>query len=442
MRPAHAGRSTTSSAAQEPRPCREPPSGPSRQARRRDRRRARRLLGGVPGRRPRPRGGAGRALRAARRRLPERRLHSLEGAAARRPGDREAEEAKGFGISFGEPEIDLDALRGWKEEVVGKLTGGLASARQAAQGRGVTGEVAKFTLRHRDRRRRHRDRLRPLHHRRRLARRRASRPSRGRADRRLDRRARARRDTRAPAGRRRRDHRARDGDRLRRARQQGERGRADRRADPRLRPRPRRSRSRSGSRRATRRSCSRPRSAGIEATEEGLEVIVRGRAAPRAADLRPRPRRGRPARQRRPARARRERASRSASDGVIAVDEQRRTNVPHIYAIGDIAGEPMLAHKADHEGRVAAEVIAGEDVAFDRAAIPSVAYTDPEIAWTGLDRDGGEGTGIDYEVASSPGPPRAGRSPPLAPRASRSSSSIPRAAGCSAPGSSASTPAS
>jgi dihydrolipoamide dehydrogenase len=61
-----------------------------------------------------------------------------------------------------------------------------------------------------------------------------------------------------------------------------------------------------------------------------------------------------------------------------------RTNVPHIFAIGDVVGGPMLAHKATHEGKVAAEVIAGQDVAFDAKAIPSVAYTDPEVAWMGL----------------------------------------------------------
>jgi dihydrolipoamide dehydrogenase len=70
--------------------------------------------------------------------------------------------------------------------------------------------------------------------------------------------------------------------------------------------------------------------------------------------------------------------------GFIAVDGQMRTNVAHIFAIGDVVGGPMLAHKATHEGKVAAEVIAGHDVAFDAKAIPSVAYTDPEVAWMGL----------------------------------------------------------
>ncbi len=88
--------------------------------------------------------------------------------------------------------------------------------------------------------------------------------------------------------------------------------------------------------------------------------------------------------------------------GVIAVDGQLRTNVPHIHAIGDLTGEPMLAHKASHQGVVAAEVIAGQDVAFDVRSIPAVAYTDPEIAWTGLTATAAERDGIDHEVASFP----------------------------------------
>src|ERR1700749_297308 len=67
--------------------------------------------------------------------------------------------------------------------------------------------------------------------------------------------------------------------------------------------------------------------------------------------------------------------------GYIPVDNQMRPNVPHIFAIGDIVGEPMLAHKATHEAKLAAEVIAGQKAAFDAMAIPSVAYTDPEVAW-------------------------------------------------------------
>ena len=79
-----------------------------------------------------------------------------------------------------------------------------------------------------------------------------------------------------------------------------------------------------------------------------------------------------------------ERAGVAVSDhGLISVDKQQRTNVSHIFAIGDIVGEPMLAHKASHEGKVAAEVAAGEKSYFDARGIPSVAYTDPEVAWVG-----------------------------------------------------------
>lgn len=88
--------------------------------------------------------------------------------------------------------------------------------------------------------------------------------------------------------------------------------------------------------------------------------------------------------------------------GFITVDSQMRTNVPHIYAIGDITGEPMLAHKASHEGKIAAEVIAGHKVAFDARTIPSVAYTDPEIAWMGLTETQAREQNIAYEKAVFP----------------------------------------
>ncbi len=88
--------------------------------------------------------------------------------------------------------------------------------------------------------------------------------------------------------------------------------------------------------------------------------------------------------------------------GFIAVDKQMRTNVPHIFAIGDIVGQPMLAHKATHEGKVAAEVIAGHKVEFQALAIPSVAYTDPEIAWAGVTEIEAKAKGIAIEKASFP----------------------------------------
>jgi dihydrolipoamide dehydrogenase len=88
--------------------------------------------------------------------------------------------------------------------------------------------------------------------------------------------------------------------------------------------------------------------------------------------------------------------------GFIPVNQQMRTNVLHIYAIGDIVGDPMLAHKAVHEGKVAAEVIAGHHAAFEPLTIPSVAYTDPEIAWMGLTETQANAQGIAYEKASFP----------------------------------------
>ena len=88
--------------------------------------------------------------------------------------------------------------------------------------------------------------------------------------------------------------------------------------------------------------------------------------------------------------------------GFIPVDKQLRTNVPHIFAIGDIVGEPMLAHKASHEGKVAAEVCAGMKSAFEARVIPSVAYTDPEVAWVGTTETEAKEAGIEYGVGKFP----------------------------------------
>jgi dihydrolipoyl dehydrogenase len=88
--------------------------------------------------------------------------------------------------------------------------------------------------------------------------------------------------------------------------------------------------------------------------------------------------------------------------GFVKVDVQMRTADPHILAIGDVAGEPMLAHKATHEGRVAAEVLAGKPVAFDRLAIPAVVFTDPEIAWCGLTEEQAKKENRKHEVAIYP----------------------------------------
>ncbi len=82
--------------------------------------------------------------------------------------------------------------------------------------------------------------------------------------------------------------------------------------------------------------------------------------------------------------------------GFIPVDKQQRTNVAHIFAIGDIVGQPMLAHKATHEGKVAAEVTAGQNSYFDARVIPSVAYTDPEVAWVGITENEAKAAGVGY----------------------------------------------
>ena len=88
--------------------------------------------------------------------------------------------------------------------------------------------------------------------------------------------------------------------------------------------------------------------------------------------------------------------------GFIAVDKQQRTNVKNIFAIGDVVGNPMLAHKATHEGKIAAEVIAGKATEWRALTIPSVAYTDPEIAWMGLSENDAKAQGIDYDKAAFP----------------------------------------
>ncbi len=88
--------------------------------------------------------------------------------------------------------------------------------------------------------------------------------------------------------------------------------------------------------------------------------------------------------------------------GFIAVDQQMRTNVDHIFAIGDLVGQPMLAHKATHEAKVAAEVCAGLKSGFEASVIPSVAYTDPEIAWVGLTETQAKADGVEYETGVFP----------------------------------------
>ena len=89
-------------------------------------------------------------------------------------------------------------------------------------------------------------------------------------------------------------------------------------------------------------------------------------------------------------------------NGFIDVDSTQRTNIAHIYAIGDVAGQPMLAHKATHEGKVAAENCAGQKTHFDARCIPSVMYTDPEVAWVGVTETQAKAQGIKYEKGQFP----------------------------------------
>jgi dihydrolipoamide dehydrogenase len=88
--------------------------------------------------------------------------------------------------------------------------------------------------------------------------------------------------------------------------------------------------------------------------------------------------------------------------GFIAVDKQMRTNVPHIFAIGDVVGQPMLAHKGTHEGKVAAEAASGHRSAFDAKVIPAVAYTDPEVAWVGVTEAEAKASGLKFGKAVFP----------------------------------------
>src|SRR5215467_111647 len=140
----------------------------------------------------------------------------------------------------------------------------------------------------------------------------------------------------------------------------------------------------------------------VEALKEGLKVTFEGEAAPKTAQLYDmilvsvgRTPNGRKIGAE---------AAGLAVDarGFIPVDDQMRTNVPHIFAIGDIARHPMLAHKAVHEGHVAAEAASGQKSYFDARVIPSVAYTDPEIAWAGVTEEEAKKQGVTYGVAKFP----------------------------------------
>jgi dihydrolipoamide dehydrogenase len=141
------------------------------------------------------------------------------------------------------------------------------------------------------------------------------------------------------------------------------------------------------------------RVAGLEPTPEGLRARFEGKAAPALFD------RVLVAVGRRPNgdRIAAEQAGLKLDErGFLPVDRQQRTNLPHVFAVGDVARPPLLAHKAMHEAKVAAEVAAGEKSAFDARVIPSVAYTDPEVAWVGLTEREAKARGIAYEKAAFP----------------------------------------
>ena len=103
--------------------------------------------------------------------------------------------------------------------------------------------------------------------------------------------------------------------------------------------------------------------------------------------------------------------------GFIEIDRSGARRCRHIFAIGDVAGEPMLAHKATHEARVAVEAIAGHKAAFEPQAIPAVVFTDPEIAWCGLTEAQAQADGVEHEVAKFPWAASAGRSRSIGPTA-------------------------
>ena len=313
----------------------------------------------------------------------------------------EAERAKEFGVDFGEPRISLDPLRKWKSErVIGKLARGLASVARGKNvevvgGRAVFEDCAQAA---RAGRRAPGHSLQARHRRHRLPAGSAARPHAGqRPHPRLHRRAGAPRDPRPPARDRRRLHRAGAGPGLRRTRQPGDAGRNDGRAAARRRPR--------------------SRAAAGPALREGLRVHP-----PRHPRVGPsRGRRHDPGARRRARRPRsiaswspwaagrrprgwasRRRRARLTERGFIEVDERGRTADPHVWAVGDATGEPMLAHRAMRQGKVVAEAIAGRPVAFDNVVIPAVVFTDPEIAWCGLTETAAAAAGQAVKVARFP----------------------------------------
>ncbi len=307
------------------------------------------------------------------------------------------------GVEFGPPRIDASRLREWKDKVVGRLTGGLSTMARQRKVTVLRGTAA-FTDDHSlvvtgvpDRGEvtfahciiavgSESMRLPGLPDDPRII------DSTGALE--LDLPARMLVD-------RRRHHRARDGDGLRGAGRQGQRRRAHRRADAGLRPRPREA--------AREAHCAalrthHARHAGSRRSRRRRRACARHSRASRRPGRRSSTRCWWPSAARRTATGSAARPPASSVDerGFIPVDRQMRTNVPHIFAIGDVAGQPMLAHKATHEAKVAAEVAAGHKRHFDARAIPSVAYTDPEIAWVGLTETEAKARNVAFEKAVFP----------------------------------------
>ena len=141
---------------------------------------------------------------------------------------------------------------------------------------------------------------------------------------------------------------------------------------------------------------------GVEATEKGLVGVVRGQEGPGDRHVRRRAGGRRAASPRRRARTSTPPGSRSTSAASSGSTRRCARTSPHVFAIGDVVGQPMLAHKAVHEGKVAAEVAAGQKSAFDARCIPSVAYTDPEVAWVGVTETEAKARGLSYGSGTFP----------------------------------------
>ena len=302
--------------------------------------------------------------------------------------------------------LDLDKLRGFKSGVVKKLTSGLSVLAKQRKVEVVTRQRQAWSSPHVievDRPEGHRaDPLRSLHHCGRVRGGEAARLARGSAHHRFDRRAGTAGRGRPHAGGRRRHHRPGDGLCLRCAGQQGQRGRADALSSCRDAIRIWSSRSRSACERATSRFCSRTKVTGVEATKKGLRVSFAGEKAPASRRLYDRVlvAVGRTPNGKLIGA---EAAGVKVSDrGFIPVDKQMRTNVPHIFAIGDIVRPADAGAQGITRGQGRRGSGRRPQGAFDARAIPSVAYTDPEVAWAGLTETDAKAKGTPFKKGLFP----------------------------------------